>query len=609
MTDIEQIGLDLQSKESKKARHLKIEAEDNDATFLADWTRSISKFGSSGGGQINLIRDMSSAAMGAIQSVFSIQNNAFNTIKSGRDSVMGVFDAIRDLMLSVMALDRQLIYQLQRASAFKFQRTLGALGSACHRIRDAIEGLESIADVFDKNAFNFDELSDDWSVRVELARKSLDKAERDGVISDSWKTALDQLDEMAEGGSTEEGLVDTFREFVNSYEELNRAQTDFATLKPKLEQHLQDEIDLISGLKGNLRFNELIVRAIKEARRRVKDASSSLEGIKGGCRFNPEAVLSRLSSALGSIDAARIVLRAADGSKELESKDGHFNFENIDIDSPCGLVALEAYIDDLAFLQSRSPDFSAFSDEMSEYKTLLLREAVVGNSSARGKRKSKGKSVSDYNDRCRNFSVEANRVHGEWLNDPLSNITQNLISPLAAISQTGDAVDDVFDYMLNAKIFRITSYQEFLKLFPAGRLYLLVVECLGLADLVDDSGAVSAGSFEQFDWIKGRLGDLTGDVDKITSGMAKAMGDAFRWLGKIDTEVAEFISAIVSLLYFCSQQQGLTSLGPNTFSLTPAPGIRTTNNIYKELYNDGVGSGGKIGEDLDQGPDEDACRC
>lgn len=618
MTEEQQILTDLSNTQQRKASAARIASEDDNVSFFGDWSDAISRYGAgeTGGAStsspLNIIRSQAAASVQAMNKVFSAQTTAFNTVRSASDAVMDVFGSMQGLISSLMALDRMLIYQLQRTASFRFRRTLDAYESSCQRIEEHVDAIDEMADMFDGNLFNFDRLIDDWSNRTSLALDSLNESVKgngeSAFTTDSWKLALDELRKISSGSGTDEELLSLFRRFINTYEEIYRNLNEFKELDDTATTHLEDNSLFLDNIKESRKFDSTLKRAISEAKSRVGAASSGIGELSGGCRYNPPKILHNLSQALGEIDASVLVLGKADSSSLIGNKDSYFNMDNLNLNSPCGLVAFKAYLDDVKLAKEKKPDIQMLTDLINEYLSILALESTAGNTTGREKRKRKKAQIKEQLGICGDWKNNADDAHTAFINDPLHMMTDGLIGPLAAMARMGDGVETAMNYISSAKIFSITTYREFLQMFPAGRLYLIVIDCLGVSDKLGFTDSLTVGEFSTLASIRDSLDKFSSNIDSVTSKMAEMMADAFGWLNKLDSEIAEFISALVSLLFFCDQQQSFTSFKDGDFTLYRSPAQKTVGDIYSKAYNDSSGENGTA-EMSNPGDDEDACRC
>lgn len=615
MTDVYDLANDLQQESTTTLTSKQTENEDGNITFFADWAKSISQFSADETKGINLIRSQAASVVSEL-SILTSAGTTFGTVVAWRDSVTGVLEAMQGLLESLLALDRMLVYQMQRAQSFRFYRTLGSLNTLCQEVTAHIDAYQNIFDTTPSEYLDFSYFTQDWSNRLQLAEEQLEQALHNEsetvIVTGEWKNAESELATIVLGGE-DPTRTELFRTYINTRAQTNSLINRFQSGELELRKILDDQEALIDNIKKSVRFDHLIRKGVSRALELVRDAMRETELANQSCEFDPKTALNALSKALSKADAAYLLLNKTDHGALKK----YLNLDQLGPDDPCLKYALDAYLDDVAQLKENFPDTSGLYGAANQYMNVMDEALATGSPINQQAFEASRDAFQSEMDTCCKFIEEAEVLHDHYINGPLSKVLGGPIDALTDIADSGYGLVSASDLILNARILTITDFREFLNAFPAGRLLIIVMECLGQSDKIPSGIVVDIATARTLSDLQKKLEGLTGRVEEMTREWAEKIDNIFRYFAAIDAEIASFISALISLLYYCDGGQSLT---------TGAAGVTTLGGSREEylvqensslVYNNAAGNTGSALDPVVDpslpstlgGTREDECRC
>jgi len=609
MANIDNIANDMVQESITLVGSKRVENEDKNITFFGDWAQSISRFSEDEDTGLNLIRKNAGEVMASMASVFSPAATGFNTVVGWRDSVTGVIEALKGLLESLLALDRMLVYQLYRAQNLRFSRTLSALKGSCQRVESHIDAYRAMFDFNGFKPFDFSYYSEDWNIRLGLAEGKLREAYNggSGIITSEWVGARSDLKGISSNATNLRSYINTRSQIEYDMKAVSEAEED-------LKKSLDDQRQLIDNIRKSAAFSDLLKRAIAEALEKVVQAQKNLYNAGADCDFDSAKYLDALGKALSKADAAYLVLSKSD----LASLKEYLNLEDLDRDDACLKYALDAYLDDISQANENFPDNSDLYKNGSAYIKMLDDAAATGVApGSEALSRVEDGFRDNLNTFCK-FTEEAEVLQDHFLSGPLSSITEGPISALTGIAEAGYNITNAADLILNARILQVTDFKEFLNAIPAGRLFITVMECLGVSDKLPSGVVMDIATSKSLDDIRKKLESFTGKIDELSQDWAERMSGVFSYFDAIDAEVAAFIYAMTSLLYYCDRGDSFMARYPGPmYSLEGSREDFITGQISSNLYNNAVGDTGALSDIAPDnnlpstlgGAREDECRC
>lgn len=573
-SDTTSIVIEEKIKAERAAALLRVTHEDKNQQYQKSWAESINNFGTRES-PLNIIRVYARAAMTSINSVLN-PAGAFNAIKTQFEYAELFGRGIQDFLSSLIALDRMVIYQMQRVQNYRMNYTLGAIRNACGDLEDLNSNIQAIADSFGADN-NLDFLVDDFEDRFKRANIILGNAydEDSGFVDDDWKDGEKILEEISYGNGETDDLLLNFRKLSNAVNGAKRKVEGMGPLWETLNSSMADSGLLLDNIKEGTRLKNMLKRALSISTLNTKDGKDILSSLKSGCRDDPNKVFNGLGVALSKSDAALIAL----DKSRFDNKLGDFNLNNITVDSDCLLVRYKAYLDDLELLQRMVPDIDRMAAEQRAFLDAAVVYAVKGTEHSKNVMNSAYTSTQENKTLCRSFSDSAEGVFNSW-NDSSSEAGEGMLGVLGDMADMGDSTNSALGMILGARVFTLDTFEEFLNMTPIGRMLLTVATCLGVSDEL-----LGADTLNKSMEVKTGLEGMTTSIEKLSQNIAEIMNSVFGYLDGVDSDVAEFIAALAGLLKFCDGNTALQSPGIYGTSIAS----QSSMDLYSDSYNASLG--------------------
>jgi hypothetical protein len=530
--------------------------------FLADATGNLVSFGNTddanSSNPLIWLRYTAQAAMtsviGVVSPITSTSDRPVSGAYDATGSGMDGLTSLRGMVSSLITLNRTAIYSLQRIQNYRMSSTLSAIQQGCHELdrlnaalHDIVVGLEG-----SPSESYIDTLYDPVNNSTTILQNTVDgivQGNQNSFIDDGWKEAEAILGAATLPQGSEAGNLEKFRAGANI---VNLLQIETASLDRNwgnLSRYLADSLSLPENIKATTVDDATLERAIRAALQNGRDSKSILDTIQNGCGDDPYRVFNALMQVLSKADASLYGLHAADLPKTVQQ----FSLEDISVDSDCELVRYDAYLDDIELLLAQ---VGTVEDSILN-QTVLTDAAVVflmTGTQIASNNYNQAKDDLDGSKTCEDFTAGATGVF-----DSYDGWADSSIGGLDSIGDVLNGAEEMLDIILSGRILTATSLVEFLKLTPAGRILLVIMECIGNDDLLDlslDFKDVTGGVWAITDAIEGYVDDIN-----------EAMKGLFDFLNGIDASIAAFIAALTALLRFCDSGEALSS--PNKYGSTP----------------------------------------
>jgi hypothetical protein len=547
---------DEQIRKMREAQAKQAKIESKNMSFLASQTKEIATWGVSPDNPLNIIRATAAGLMSTLNSfLLPLGSGAFNAIKTPFETVEALGNGLQDFLGALLALDQMVMYQIQRVQNYRMTATLGAIRSACREIENINNTVDDISAAFG-GGFNLDSLIDDWEWRFEEAYSIIDDAfnEDKGTVHDSWENVVPLLEEITQGSYRGDNIVADFRKLANAVNASKKKTNEMEKLWASLDKNIEDSLKLLANIKEGAKLNRMLLRALAKAKQNLGESNDMLGYLKSGCRYDPNKVFTGLTKILGHADSSLIAL--------LKSRINDFNIDpdNIDISSPCVLVAYDAYLDDLNLLKRNMSNNAASVSKQKVYINALISYAVTGDTKTKESMDAAKAATQGSKSSCDSFYDDASSVFDGW-NEITSDIGEGALGVLGNISDIGGSVDAALDLILGAQAFVLDTFEDFLAATPVGRMYMIIMRCLGVSPELLGTGPSTGFDSDIENNVLDGLSNMTAALEGTAASIAETMNSVFSWLSQIDTEIAEFIAALIGLLRFCEGHSSFSDIG------------------------------------------------